>query len=373
MESEVATLEREFAAWLGASGALAFGFGRGALQLALEAAGVSGGEVAVPDFICAQVAEAVRRAGARPVFYRVGRNLSVAAENFLAALHQATRAAVVAHWFGRVSAETGVLAAICRERGIALVEDCALALGATDARAQRAGAVGDFAVFSFTKSDWCFGGGMVVARTAELAAALRRVQEGALGEGKLRSAPSLLLRYGILRRVDFAANRPRWTRLAGRAGGPLEWLLGFRGGNFYDAGRFDVLIAGFAACRARRLLAGLDEQMGLRRPIVAQLSDVLRGSEHILPRRELEPGDTGAFLLLQSPAGRAEQWVERADQQGVTLRRCWPAYQPYEPGQESEDLDWLAQHLVIFDVHPQLKPREIERVARLFKELASEE
>ena len=125
----VEKLEREFAAWLGVTGGVATGFGRSALALALEALSVrGGGDVLVPDFICAQVPEAVRRAGGRPVFYRVGRALRVNPAEFEAACTPQTRAAIVAHYFGRLLPEIRGLGEICRARGVALVEDCALAL-----------------------------------------------------------------------------------------------------------------------------------------------------------------------------------------------------------------------------------------------------
>src|SRR5712692_12110907 len=118
----VEMLEREFAALVGAPGAVATGFGRSALHLALLEGEVRGGEVLVPDFICAQVPEAVRRAGADIVFHPVSRDLGEDPAGFEAAFTDRTRAAVAAHYFGRVLAEIPQLAAICRRRGVPLIE-----------------------------------------------------------------------------------------------------------------------------------------------------------------------------------------------------------------------------------------------------------
>ncbi|HEV8385306.1 MAG TPA: DegT/DnrJ/EryC1/StrS family aminotransferase, partial [Candidatus Acidoferrales bacterium] len=163
--SAVENLEREFAARHGFAGAVAAGFGRTALRLALEAAEVRGGEVLVPNFVCTQVCGAVRQAGATPVYFSVSRELRVAPDAFRAAITANTRAAIAVYYFGRPLPSMALLAQICRERGIPLMEDCALALGCAGAGKQ-----GSAAVFSFTKSDWCWGGGLMATREPEMLA-----------------------------------------------------------------------------------------------------------------------------------------------------------------------------------------------------------
>jgi dTDP-4-amino-4,6-dideoxygalactose transaminase len=372
VDKAIEELERAFADWVGASGTVAVGFGRTALLLALEAAGVEGGEVAVPNFICAQVPEAVRRARGRPVFYPVRSDLGVSAEEFHAVLGRGTRAAIAVHYFGRVLAEISELARICRESGVILIEDCALAFGASS-NGRRAGSFGELAIFSFTKSDWCYGGGIVTAASPVLAARLREASRGRNNEGQLRPARGLLLKYGVLRRADFAANRPSRSRLAAFAGRSVERILGFGGGNFYDRGRFDSQMSSFAARRALHLLADCDRQIRQRQAIVRELQEALHGAEHVLGRSLLEPGETAAFLVLRSPAGRAAEWVGDSDRAGVTLRLTWPAYQAGEVEVSSHDLARLAQQLVILEIHPQLSSREVNRIGDTLKRLGAAE
>ncbi len=364
----VEKLEQRCAAWLGLAGGVAAGFGRSALALGLEAVGVRGGEVLVPDFICAQVPEAVRLAGGRPVFYPVGRNLTVDAARFCEALSPRTRAAIVVHWFGSVLANVAELAASCRDRGIPLLEDCALALGARrDGRL--AGTFGDLAVFSFTKSDWCYGGGLVASRSPALLESLRTLRP------KLRPSKRLLFRYGVLRRADFASNRPRWSYAAERAGRWFERAAGLPGGNFYDAGRFDAEMTAFAARRCLRLLANLPSITAQRRRILNRLTGSLREASHILFRQNPDPGGAATFLLIQSPAGRAEEWRERAASDGLALRLTWPAYQRVEPSDPAyparDDIAWLAEHLLLLEVHPRLTTDEVERIAGSLERLAA--
>jgi len=364
MAQIIEQLEEEFAASVGAQGAVATGFGRSALLLALEAIGVRGGDVLVPDFICAQVPEAVRRAGGRPVFYPVRRDLTVDPADFQSAFTRETHAAIAVHYFGRLAPEVAGLAAICVERDVPLVEDRALALGAT-LNGGHAGAFGLLSVFSLTKRDWCYGGGMMTSNSREILARLR-----ALREEKFRACRRLSFRFGLLRRVDFAANRPRLSRTAERAGRCFERLSGPGVGNFYDAGRFDAALPEFAARRARHVLASLPETTARRREILQQLFEALHDSGPIPFWPRPDAGSAASFLLLACRTGRAEEWVAQASAEGVTLRRCWPAYQAIEGLRASPDLLWLAEHLLVLEVHPRLAADEIEQIARILRRLA---
>jgi hypothetical protein len=54
----------------------------------------------------------------------------------------------------------------------------------------------------------------------------------------------------------------------------------------------------------------------------------------------------------------------------VTLRRCWPAYQVIEGLRASTDLAWLAEHLLVLEIHPRLTGGEIEHIASTLEPLA---
>lgn len=358
--------EQEFAAWLGAPEAVAAGFGRAAMRLGFEAAECNGRTVLLPDFICTQVVDAAQEAGAETAFYPLDRDLTIRTASFEAALAPGIRVAVVPHYFGRVTTNVAELAAACRERGVLLMEDCALAWGAS-LRGQRAGTFGDLAVFSFTKSDWCYGGGVLAARSIELGERARAARSRIF-----KTEPGLLFSYGLLRRADFLANRPRWSAVAERAGRWLERLTGFREGNFYDAGRCDAQMSPRTARRAQRVLRHLPQGMDRRRTLKRSLIRRLREHAHVLLDRDEDPGETGAFLLLCSPSGRSAEWAEQAGRDGVTLRLSWPAYQELPEG-KSDTLEWLAEHLMIVEVHPGLTDAEMERIAACVRRLAKNE
>lgn len=164
---EAEALERELAAFTGAAHAVGVNSGTDALHLALVAAGVGAGdEVLVPGFTFFATAEAVTHAGARPVFADIDEatfNLDVrsARERITAR----TRAVIAVHLFGQCAA-LDRLQQLCDDHGLALLEDCAQALGA-DYDGRRAGTWGAFGCLSFypTKNLAAAGdAGMVLCR-----------------------------------------------------------------------------------------------------------------------------------------------------------------------------------------------------------------
>ncbi len=360
-------LEAEFARRFGFAGTLAVGFGRAALAVALRAVApdLCGERVLVPDFICSQVLAAVRQAGATPAFFPIRRDLRVDVDAFRAALDGSVRAAVVVHYFGRVQPDVATLAALCRQRGVPMIEDCAMALGARRDRLP-AGRFADAAVFSLTKSDWCYGGGLVATGSVEL---LPQLQSSV---ARLHRDDRLCFSYGVLRRLDWLGNRPRYARFAESLGRWLERRWFPESENFFDAGRCDVVMSSFAARRALAMLLRLDKVSRRRHALLAQLrSELAEAADLLWPPMELKVGeDSAAFLLLCVPD--AKYWRERAAAAGVTLRLCWPAYQLFETAQHSQSVAWFAQHLVFLEVHPRMSTREVAQTAKVLRKLHRE-
>jgi len=147
--SEGAALERSIAEYVGAPHAVAMNSGTDALHLALRAAGIGAGdEVVVPAFTFVATAEAVSYTGATPVFADVDeRTFCLDPRSLEEKLSSRTRAVIPVHLYGQ-TAPLGPIGAICRDRGLVMVEDCAQSLGA-DEGGRGAGSIGDFGCFSF--------------------------------------------------------------------------------------------------------------------------------------------------------------------------------------------------------------------------------
>jgi dTDP-4-amino-4,6-dideoxygalactose transaminase len=146
---EVEAFEREFAAYCGARSCVAVGNGTDALELALRALGVGAGdEVATVANAGGYSTSAIRAAGATPVYIDVeSETLGIDPRALEAGITARTRAVVVTHLYGRL-ADVDAIARVARERGVAVVEDCAQAHGARYA-GKKAGTFGVLGCFSF--------------------------------------------------------------------------------------------------------------------------------------------------------------------------------------------------------------------------------
>jgi len=176
---EGAALESEIAAYTGAAHAVGVNSGTDALHFALRAAGIgSGDEVLMPSFTFVATAEAVSYTGARPVFADIdAQSFCLEPRALERSVTPRTRAVIVVHLYGQCAAMAEI-AALCREKRLVLIEDCAQSLGA-DCDGRRAGSWGDFGCFSFypTKNLAAAGdGGMITARDARHAERLRMLR-----------------------------------------------------------------------------------------------------------------------------------------------------------------------------------------------------
>lgn len=177
--------EQEFASFLGVRHCVGVASGTDALELALMAVGCGGGDRILTAANCgAYAAAAARRAGLRVSYADVDSpTLTLSPETVEAALTPDVRAVVVTHLYGLLADVEGILA-LCRDRGIAVVEDCAQAAGARR-NGLRAGAFGDAAAFSFypTKNLAALGdGGAVSTGSDEVADRVRRLRQYGWGQ-----------------------------------------------------------------------------------------------------------------------------------------------------------------------------------------------
>lgn len=141
--------EREFAAAMCSSYAVAVSNGTVALELALHALGIApGDEVIVPSRTFVATAMAVARLGAVPVFAEVDRvSQNVTAETIEAQLSPRTRAVIVVHLAGW-PADMDPIMSLARQGRLAVIEDCAQAHGARY-KGRPVGSIGDVGAFSF--------------------------------------------------------------------------------------------------------------------------------------------------------------------------------------------------------------------------------
>jgi dTDP-4-amino-4,6-dideoxygalactose transaminase len=163
--------EAEFAEAVGCRYGIALANGTVALELALRGFDIGAGdEVVVTPRSFMASASCVVACGARPVFADVDPDSqNITAESVRAVLSPRTRAVIAVHLAGW-PCDMEPLAALCRERGLKLIEDCAQAHGATY-RGRPVGSLGDVAAFSFCQDKimtTAGEGGMLVTNDAGL-------------------------------------------------------------------------------------------------------------------------------------------------------------------------------------------------------------
>ncbi|MFM8495421.1 MAG: DegT/DnrJ/EryC1/StrS family aminotransferase, partial [Planctomycetia bacterium] len=149
----VTAFEEEFSTWMGGGLTVGLANGTDAVELCLRAAGVQDGDwVAVPTHTAVATATAVMRAGARPVFIDIDATSYTIDPD---ALEEACRkpphgrrlkAVVPVHLYGH-PCDLDRLAAIAADHGLAMIEDCSQAHGATW-RGRKVGTFGIAAAFS---------------------------------------------------------------------------------------------------------------------------------------------------------------------------------------------------------------------------------
>jgi dTDP-4-amino-4,6-dideoxygalactose transaminase len=233
---ECRALEQEFARYVGARHAVLTSSATAALWMTLRALGVKpGDEVLVPAHTAFPTAEAVLFAGATPVFADVGDGFTLDAPDAAARLTERTVGVVPVHLYGH-PADLSAVQALCAERGLWLLEDCAQAHGATW-QGRRVGAFGRAGCFSFypSKNLTVMGdGGIVVTDDGDLAAHCRRLRDHGRLNKDVHSELGFNLRFNeiqaavgrvLLRRLDEMNDRRRALAaryLAGLAGLPLD-------------------------------------------------------------------------------------------------------------------------------------------------------
>jgi len=168
----VKALEGEIAAYVGAKHGVGLNSGTDALHLALRALDIGpGDEVITTPFTFVATTEAIGIVGAKPVFVDIDpRTYNIDPAQIEQAITPRTRAILPIHLYG-YPAPMHEIMAIARKHNLAVIEDCAQAIGAKIGD-KFVGTFGTFGAFSFfpSKNLGAYGdGGMLVTDDSALA------------------------------------------------------------------------------------------------------------------------------------------------------------------------------------------------------------
>jgi dTDP-4-amino-4,6-dideoxygalactose transaminase len=321
MGPEVAAFEKKFAEMVGVKHAFAVSNGTAALHLAYLAAGLGpGDEIIQPAINFVAAANMTVAVGATPVFADIVglEEPTIDPADVERRITAGTKAVVVMHYGGYLC-RMAEIDAICKRRGLLLIEDACHAVGARYLDSQQrtphgrmAGSMGDAACFSFfSNKNLPIGeGGMIVTNRDDLAERIRllrshgmttltwdrhrghassydvvthgynyRFQEvgAALGQCQLAK----LLRHNQLRSERVAAYRQQLSALPG-------WILPFVGYQGESACHLMVAVAPSPEARLRTVSAlnGQRIQTSLHYPVVPGFSG-FKDRQAIIPEQSV--------------------------------------------------------------------------------------
>ena len=172
--------EDEFARFCGTKYGISTGSGTAALQIALQAFGVSSQDVVLTTpFSFFATANAVLHAGGRPDFADVdGAGFNLNPHEVRESISKKTKAILPVHLYGH-PCDMDELVDLREEKGVALIEDACQAHGA-EYKGKRVGSIGDAGCFSFYPSkNMTVGGdgGMIVTNNEEIAEIARCLRD----------------------------------------------------------------------------------------------------------------------------------------------------------------------------------------------------
>ena len=313
-------------------------------------------EVLFPAYFHGVELEALLRAGAEPRFYPVRKGMRVELDDVLSRIGPKTRAVYLIHYLG-FPGPVAELARICRDRGLLLIEDCALALLSRVAD-RPLGSFGDAGVFCLYKTLPVPNGGAVV---------LRQGAASALDEGERPSwASTLAFAAGWLDR-HLQIQGSRWRRgLLGalRATGKRTARATGRTPVPIGTDHFEPSGAGLAMSRLSARIADAQdfpEVVARRRRNYLHLLERLEGVAPPIFEEGLPAGVCPLSYPIQ--VRNKPALVERFLDSGVEAVNCWFPDHPAGPREPFPEVDELRRTVLELPCHQDLTPEAMERVA----------
>ncbi len=327
---ELEAFERELAGACGVTNAVGLASGTAALAVGLLALGVEpGDEVVVPAFTYFASASSVTGIGARPVFVDVEPvRFGLDPAKLEAAITRRTKAIMPVHLYG-LAVEMDPILAVARSHGVAVIEDAAQAIGASDA------------------------GAPVGTRSAGAALSFFPTKNlGALGDAG-----------AMLTNDEGFAARVRLLRVHGDAGNYRHEALGTNA-------RLDALQAVFLRTKLRRLPAWTEERRGLAARYRAALSGLPVG----LPAEPAGAPHTYHQFTIRAP--ERDRLQQHLAQRSVASRIYYPITLPAQPcfahlNHRPGDFpvsEMLAHEVLSLPLFPGLGEARVDHVAEAVRE-----
>jgi dTDP-4-amino-4,6-dideoxygalactose transaminase len=383
---EVERLEKTFARSVGSKHAVCFASARAALKHIYEQYGCAGKLVTAPAYTCIPAIDAIRWAGASPHFLDIDLN------SYNPGWHPGLRgikgigALTLSFLYGLVG-EVRAFTEFARERDVPVVEDAAIAFGASF-RGRKAGSIGDAAVFSLQDSKivTAWRGGVVTTSDADLYAKLKGLQS------RMPSPPAAkvifnlsfsVLRHELSRGWTYGMTLyPLMKVMTSDALAPsLGKIMGFNPLESIDAysplrmpESENRIISGAQARFALETLKHADEIVAKRRKTARRLA---RGLDGLLefPRENRDTKHAWGRFPVRKPGVPKRLLEKRFLDRGVETSEKYPYICPETShvrkqwaGKRFPNASTAARETLLLPMHSMLSRSDVERVVSAAEE-----
>jgi len=335
--------------------------GRVAIRYACKLLGIDkGDEILAPAYNCGSEIDPLLSSGASLNLYRIDHTASIDLNDLEGRISKKTRVIYVTHYFGMPQSLVEIRA-LCRDRKIYLIEDCALSLFSFDGEVML-GSSGDISIFSFRKTLPVPDGGAVVINNPDLSAEGWRRRKPpilSLSRGMLSLAKRYVLHTSSQTGVLYSTlwSLLRRTQLGNDDEGEFDTFFPDMPPNvYYDMGLDNQDISGIS----RRMLRTFDgvEIRSRRRKNFLRYMDLLSSQEGVEPLyRELPAG--ACPLHFPIFVRRREAVCRELNALSIDAIAWWSGYHRSLPWPEYPDACLLKDRLLVLPVHQGLSDGHI--------------
>jgi perosamine synthetase len=322
-----------------------------------RALGLRAGEnVLVPDYHSGNETSAIRAAGTAIRFYPIRRDLQPDREAISRLCTPETRALYVIHFIGWPQPMEWITA-FCRERGLLLIEDCALSC-LSEYHGRPLGSFGDYSIHCLYKT-LPLPNGAVLTENKQPLPALQHLHTSQPSAISVLGRSAELILESLRSRFPTAGGKlsemkAAFGRMLTAASVPRE-----RVGNIgFDLDKVDTEMS--KACHL--LLSRFDYELirERRRSNFRYLEERLRGHAAALPI-ELSRGICPLFypILVDNKPVIAEELRQR----GIGVVEFWNEGDPAACGPESEDALFLRKHVIELPIHQGVTEAQLDYIA----------
>lgn len=334
--------ERNFAKFINVKYAFATSNCTAALHLANLVLGIGPqDEVIVPSLTFVATVNSILYVKAKPVFADCESldNFNISVEDIARKVTPKTKAVIVVH-YGGYPCDMKQILEICKERNLALIEDCAHAPGA-EYNGRKVGTFGDLACFSFfsNKNMTTGEGGMLVTNNDSFAEKIKLLRSHGMTTLTLDRFKGYAYQYDVL---DLGYNY-----------------------------RIDEMRAALGICQLKKL----KENNTKRKKIVELYKELLKGEEKIkIPFRSYE--GRSAFhifpIILDKTINRVNL-IRRLNNDGIQVSIHYPPvhkfsyYKKKYPDVKLPNTEFIGEHELTLPLYPHLKEEDVNFIVEHIK------